>query len=127
MFGRRKEDQLDSLSIKLLENFRELQYTDIIGFGNILSVKEEDDFDDYLTSIIVSYMKQPKSKRKALLKLSKQLVQANKEMKADPNFYKVPPEELAKQIVETAQQAQDKSVEDSRFLSTIRKKYPPGV
>lgn len=127
MFGRRKEDQLDSLSIKLLENFRELQYTDIIGFGNILSVKEEDDFDDYLTSIIVAYMKQPKSKRKALLKLSKQLVQANKEMKADPNFYKVPPEELAKQIVETAQQAQDKSVEDSRFLSTIRKKYPPGV
>ena len=127
MFGRRKEDQLDSLSIKLLENFRSLQYTDIIGFGNILSVKEEDDFDDYLTSIIVAYMKQPKSKRKALLKLSKQLVQANKEMKADPNFYKVPPEELAKQIVETAQQAQDKSVEDSRFLSTIRKKYPPGV
>ena len=127
MFGRRKEDQLDSLSIKLLENFRSLQYTDIIGFGNILSVKEEDDFDDYLTSIIVAYMKQPKSKRKALLKLSKQLVQANKEMKADPNFYKVPPEELAKQIVETAQQAQDKSVEDSCFLSTIRKKYPPGV
>jgi hypothetical protein len=45
-------------------------------------------------------MEMPKSKKKAILKLSKDLVKANKEMMADPNFYKVPPEELAKQIVE---------------------------
>lgn len=124
---KKKEDQLDSLSVKLLESFRELQYTDIIGFGNILGVKEEDEFDDYLTSIVIAYMKQPKSKRKALLKLSKKLVQANKEMKADPNFYKVPPQELAKQIVESTKQVHDKRIEDSSFLASIRKKYPPGV
>lgn len=124
---KKKEDQLDSLSVKLLESFRELQYTDIIGFGNILGVKEENEFDDYLTSIIIAYMKQPKSKRKALLKLSKKLVQANKEMKADPNFYKVPPQELAKQIVESTKQVHDKRIEDSSFLASIRKKYPPGV
>ena len=128
MFGKKKEGaSLDKYSEELLKNFRGCQYTDIIGIGNIIGVKEEDDFDDYLTSIISVYMEMPKSKKKAILKLSKDLVKANKEMMADPNFYKVPPEELAKQIVEQTKNYHEKRVEDSSFLSMIRKKYPPGV
>jgi len=111
----------------LLTNFRGLQYTDIIGIGNILGIKEEDDFDDYITAIVGTYMEMPKSKRKAILKLTKDLVKANTEMKADPNFYKVPPEELAKGIVESTKKYHEKRVENSGFLSMIKKKYPPGV
>lgn len=122
-----KEVSLDKYSVGLLGNFRELQYTDIIGIGNILGVKEEDNFDDYITAIIGVYMEMPKSKRKAMLKLTKDLVKANKEMMADPNFYKVPPEELAKQVVEATKNYHEKKVEDSSFLSMVKKKYPPGV
>lgn len=122
-----KEVGLDKYSEQLLTNFRGLQYTDIIGIGNILGIKEEDDFDDYITAIVGTYMEMPKSKRKAILKLTKDLVKANMEMKADPNFYKVPPEELAKGIVESTKKYHEKRVEDSGFLSMIKKKYPPGV
>lgn len=122
-----KEVSLDKYSEQLLANFRGLQYTDIIGIGNILGIKEEDDFDDYITAIVGTYMEMPKSKRKAILKLTKDLVKANTEMKADPNFYKVPPEELAKGIVESTKKYHEKRVEDSGFLSMIKKKYPPGV
>lgn len=122
-----KEVSLDKYSEQLLTNFRGLQYTDIIGIGNILGIKEEDDFDDYITAIVGTYMEMPKSKRKAILKLTKDLVKANTEMKADPNFYKVPPEELAKGIVESTKKYHEKRVEDSGFLSMIKKKYPPGV
>ena len=118
---------LDKYSEQLLTSFRGLQYTDIIGIGNILGIKEEDDFDDYITAIVGTYMEMPKSKRKAILKLTKDLVKANTEMKADPNFYKVPPEELAKGIVESTKKYHEKRVEDSGFLSMIKKKYPPGV
>lgn len=121
-----KEVGLDKYSEQLLTNFRGLQYTDIIGIGNILGIKEEDDFDDYITAIVGTYMEMPKSKRKAILKLTKDLVKANTEMKADPNFYKVPPEELAKGIVESTKKYHEKRVEDSGFLSMIKKKYPPG-
>lgn len=122
-----KEVGLDKYSEQLLTNFRGLQYTDIIGIGNILGIKEEDDFDDYITAIVGTYMEMPKSKRKAILKLTKDLVKANTEMKADPNFYKVPPEELAKGIVESTKKYHEKRVENSGFLSMIKKKYPPGV
>lgn len=122
-----KEVSLDKYSVGLLENFRELQYTDIIGIGNILGVKEEDNFDDYITAIIGVYMEMPKSKRKAILKLTKDIAKANKEMMADPNFYKVPPEELAKQVVEATKDYHEKKVEDSSFLSMVKKKCPPGV
>lgn len=128
MFKKKTDEvSLDKYSVGLLENFRELQYTDIIGIGNILGVKEEDNFDDYITSIIAVYMEMPKSKRKAMLKLTKDLVKANKEMMADPNFYKVPPEEMAKQVVEATKNYHEKKVEDSSFLSMVKKKYPPGV
>lgn len=124
MFKKKNKDEvsLDKYSEQLLINFRGLQYTDIIGIGNIIGVKEEDNFDDYITSIIGTYMEMPKSKRKALLKLSKDLVKANTEMKADPDFYKVPPEELAKEVVESTKKYHQKKVEDSAFLAMIKEK-----
>lgn len=122
-----KEVSLDKYSVGLLENFRELQFSDIIGIGNILGVPEEDDFDDYITAIVATFMEMPKSKRKAILKLTKEVIKDNKKMMADPNFCKVPPEELAKQVVEATKNYHEKKVEDSSFLSMVKKKYPPGV
>lgn len=79
-------DKLDRYSRKLIELFRNCQYTDIIGIGNILGVQEQNEFDDYLTEIIVQYRQVERSKQKALLKLVKDIVKANKEMVADPKL-----------------------------------------
>ena len=79
-------DKLDRNSRKLIELFRNCQYTDIIGIGNILGVQEQDEFDDYLTEIIIQYRQIERSKQKALLKLVKDITKANKEMVADPKL-----------------------------------------
>lgn len=87
-------DKLDRNSRKLIELFRNCQYTDIIGVGNILGVQEQDEFDDYLTEIIIQYRQIERSKQKALLKLVKDIAKANKEMTADPKLIEnlpVPP------------------------------------
>ena len=78
--------KLDRYSKQLLETFRGCQYTDILGFGNILEVNDNQDFDDYLTEIIINFQNQSRSKRKALLKLAKDVAAANKGMAANPKL-----------------------------------------
>lgn len=73
-------DKLDRYSRQLLETFRKCQYTDILGIGNILGIDDNQDFDDYITDIIIAYQREPRSKRKALLKLVKDVAAANEEM-----------------------------------------------
>lgn len=68
------------MSEKLLEYFQSLQFTDIIGFGRILDVEEEDDFNDFITNIIIAFSNENRKKRKALLKLAKDVSVANKNM-----------------------------------------------
>lgn len=68
------------MSEKLLGEFQGLQFTDIIGFGRILDVEEEDDFDDFITNIIIAFCQQSRKKRKQLLKLAKDVKEANKLM-----------------------------------------------
>lgn len=64
----------------LIEYFKEFQITDLLGFGNILGVEEEDDFADYCTNILVKFSEENRSKRRQLLKLAKDIVVANRSM-----------------------------------------------
>ena len=64
---------------KLLKYFSKMQFTDILAFGNILGVKEEDQFEEYVTNILEAFSKMPAAKRRSLLKLGKDVSEANEE------------------------------------------------
>ena len=64
---------------KLLKYFSRMQFTDILAFGNILGVKEEDQFEEYVTNILEAFSKMPAAKRRSLLKLGKDVSEANEE------------------------------------------------
>lgn len=76
IFKDKKEKQIKIL----IEYFKEFQITDLLGFGNILGVEEEDDFADYCTNILVKFSEENRSKRRQLLKLAKDIVMANHSM-----------------------------------------------
>lgn len=62
---------------KLLEYIKKFQLIDLLGFGNILQVKEQDDFEKYITDIVVNFSKEKRRKKKQLLKLAKDIVENN--------------------------------------------------
>lgn len=66
---------------RLVKLFTQMEFLDIIGFGNILGVEEIDPFEDYVTAICEAFSKQPRIKRRQLLKLAKDIVKANKKLK----------------------------------------------
>lgn len=118
-------DKLDRYSVKLLEHMRNFQLTDIVALGNIVGAEEKEDFDDFITDIIVKFQEMPRAKRKGLVKLAKDVSKANDEMTADPNWSPMPPEELAKQMVETCKKAEEIKVEKSNFMKMV-KQHTPG-
>ena len=118
-------EKLDRYSIKLLEHMRNFQLTDMIAIGNIVGAEEKEDFDDFLTDVIIKFQELPRNKRKELVKLAKQVSKANDEMTADPNFTPIAPEELAKQMVETCKKAEEIKVDRSKFMCLV-KDHTPG-
>ena len=62
---------------KLIEYFKNFQLIDLLGFGNILGIKEENNFENYVTNIVVAFSEQNRKKKKALLKLAKDISEAN--------------------------------------------------
>ena len=88
-------EKLDRRSRKLLETFRECQYSDIIGVGNILGVNDNQEFDDYLTDIVIKFQELNRATQKGMLKMIQDVAKANKEMTSNPNLIKkLSPEEL---------------------------------
>ena len=79
--GGQKERKMDKERQikKLLKYFSRMQFTDILAFGNILGVKEEDQFEEYVTNILEAFSKMPAAKRRSLLKLGKDVSEANEE------------------------------------------------
>ena len=119
-------EKLDRYSTKLLEHMRNFQLTDMIAIGNIVGAEEKEDFDDFLTDVIIKFQELPRNKRKELVKLAKQVSKANDEMTADPNFTPIAPEELAKQMVETCKKAEEIKVDRSKFMCLV-KDHTPGA
>ena len=79
--GGQKEKRMDKERQikKLLKYFSKMQFTDILAFGNILGIKEEDQFEEYVTNILEAFSKMPSTKRRSLLKLGKDVSEANEE------------------------------------------------
>ena len=63
---------------QILEYFQNFDFTDLIGIGRILRVEEKEDFTDFVTEILVAYSEEDYLKRKQLLKLIKDIHEANK-------------------------------------------------
>lgn len=118
-------EKLDKYSVKLLEHMRNFQLSDMIAVGNIVGAEEKEDFDDFLTDVIIKFQELPRNKRKELVKLAKKVSKANDEMVADPNFSPIAPEELAKQMVETCKKAEEIKVDRSKFMCMV-KDHTPG-
>lgn len=118
-------EKLDKYSVKLLEHMRNFQLSDMIAVGNIVGAEEKEDFDDFLTDVIIKFQELPRNKRKELVKLAKKVSKANDEMVADPNFNPIAPEELAKQMVETCKKAEEIKVDRSKFMCMV-KDHTPG-
>ena len=118
-------EKLDKYSVKLLEHMRNFQLSDMIAVGNIVGAEEKEDFDDFLTDVIIKFQELPRNKRKELVKLAKKVDKANDEMVADPNFSPIAPEELAKQMVETCKKAEEIKVDRSKFMCMV-KDHTPG-
>lgn len=68
---------------KLLELFKKFDFLDIVAFGNILGVdiEENEQFEDYITRMLVEFNKVPRQRRRQLLKLAKDVAGANKDIK----------------------------------------------
>lgn len=63
---------------KLIELFGDFQLVDLLGFANILQVKEEDDFTEFLTNVVEAFSKKNRKEKRQLLKLAKQVAAENR-------------------------------------------------
>lgn len=63
---------------KLIECFLGFSVLDLIGFGKILGVEENgQEFEDFVTEIVVEFSKQNRFQRSKLLKLAKKIKKDN--------------------------------------------------
>lgn len=72
----------DSPEKQFVKTIKNLQFTDILAFAQILQVSEKDVFEEFLIDIIYAFSQQPKDKKKHLLKLAKDVAADNKEQGA---------------------------------------------
>ena len=118
-------EKLNRRSKKLLLAFRECQFSDILGVGNILGVDDNQEFDDYLTAIIVRFQEMNNAQQKAMLKMVQDVVKENKVLGPDPELREklLNPEktaELAEQLNESVKEATEEKVSNSSTFSTLR-------
>lgn len=71
---------MDKRTEKLLEYFKEFKLVDLLAFGKILEVQEEEKIEDFVTNILVSYNEKPRAARRQLVKLAKDIVMANRDI-----------------------------------------------
>lgn len=79
-------EKLSRQSRILLENIRSFQFSDLIGLGRILEINEDQEFDDFLTDLVVRFEEQSWKRRKEILKFVKDIKIANENMTTDPNL-----------------------------------------
>lgn len=75
--------QLKTNSLKLLELFHDLSYLDLLGIGYLLKVKEQEDFDDYLTQIIIAFEDLSEEEQNKIVELTENVAAANKDKEAE--------------------------------------------
>ena len=64
---------------KLIEYIKDFQLVDLLGFARIVGVQEQEDFEDYVTEVVMKYLELPRKDRRNLLKIAKQVSENNRE------------------------------------------------
>ena len=64
---------------KLIEYIKDFQLVDLLGFARIVGAQEQEDFEDYVTEVVMKYLELPRKDRKNLLKIAKQISENNRE------------------------------------------------
>lgn len=64
---------------KLIEYIKNFQLSDLLGFARIVGAEETEDFEDFVTEVVIKFLEMPRRDRKNLLKLAKQVSENNLE------------------------------------------------
>lgn len=64
---------------KLIGYIKNFQLSDLLGFARIVGAEETEDFEDFVTEVVMKFLKMPRKDRKNLLKLAKQVSENNLE------------------------------------------------
>ena len=64
---------------KLIEYIKDFQLVDLFGFARIVGAQEQEDFEDYVTEVVMKYLELPRKDRRNLLKIAKQISENNRE------------------------------------------------
>ena len=64
---------------KLIEYIKDFQLVDLLGFARIVGAQEQEDFEDYVTEVVMKYLELPRKDRRNLLKIAKQVSENNRE------------------------------------------------
>lgn len=65
---------------KLIKYITNFQLSDLLGFARIVGANQEtEDFEDFVTEVVIKFLELPKKDRKNLLKIAKQVSENNLE------------------------------------------------
>lgn len=64
---------------KLIGYIKNFQLSDLLGFARIVGAEETEDFEDFVTEVVMKFLEMPRKDRKNLLKLAKQVSENNLE------------------------------------------------
>lgn len=64
---------------KLIRYIKNFQLSDLFGFARIVGAEETEDFEDFVTEVVMKFLEMPRKDRKNLLKLAKQVSENNLE------------------------------------------------
>lgn len=67
----------------MLEYLGQMSIFEIYGFGKIVGAEENDDFQEYLTNILVGYADSSRKMKRELIKLAESVVKEKKEKEKD--------------------------------------------
>lgn len=69
----KKKDKLTKDALSIISYFQYFQITDLLAFGKLLGVEEQENFEDYLTEITLKYTELSKRQKDKYLKLARAL------------------------------------------------------
>lgn len=64
---------------KLIRYIKNFQLSDLLGFARIVGAEQTEDFEDFVTEVVMKFLEMPRKDRKNLLKLAKQVSENNLE------------------------------------------------
>ena len=64
---------------ELIGYIKNFQLSDLLGFARIVGAEETEDFEDFVTEVVMKFLEMPRKDRKNLLKLAKQVSENNLE------------------------------------------------